>query len=53
MKFTAWLTDDPGSLHVREVEVEAASEPQAYRAAKELCRGDEFVRGIFPAEEQS
>lgn len=52
MKFTAWITDHPSSLHVREVEVEAASEPQAYKAAKELCRSGEFVRAIFEQDEE-
>lgn len=44
--YEAWLTDSPSSLKVRVVEVEAASEPEAYRKAQAACTESEFVRGV-------
>jgi hypothetical protein len=52
-KYIIWISSSAGALAVREVEVEAASEPAAYRAGKAECAEGEFVRGVFAVEEEA
>lgn len=51
-KYEAWITDDPGSMTVRIVTVEATSERQAfYLATTDHCAEGEFVRGVYAVNE--
>jgi hypothetical protein len=45
--YEAWISESAGSIRVKVVELDATSEQDAFRKARELCTGTEFVRGVM------
>lgn len=44
--YEVWIATDAGATSVRVELVAARSERAAFFAAKQLCKGTEFVRGV-------